>query len=235
MRNKNIIESFNRAIDGLIYCFRTQRNTRIHFLAAFAVLGVSLWLHITKEEMLLVFFAITFVLITETINTAIEATIDLITQEYHSLAAIAKDVAAGAVLLAALNALVTAYFVFFPKLNPALPKVFESIINSPAHLTLIALCLVVFGVVAFKVSTGTGRPFSGGMPSGHAAVAFALSTAIIMISSDGLVASLALLLSLMVVQSRVEGGIHNLTEVIVGSLLGVLFTFLIFQLYKQLG
>ncbi|HHT47688.1 MAG TPA: phosphatase PAP2 family protein [Firmicutes bacterium] len=235
MKNKNLVESFNRAIDGLVFCFRTQRNIRIHFLAALLVLGLSLGLHLSKTEFLFVLLAIVFVLVTEIINTAIEAAIDLFTDRYHALAAIAKDVAAGAVLVAAINALVTAYFVFFPKLNPVLPKVIESIINSPAHLTLIALGLVVFFVVLFKVSTGTGRPLSGGMPSGHAAVAFALSTAIIMISKDGLVASMALLLSLMVVQSRVEGGIHNVTEVIIGSFLGILVTFLIFQLYQNWG
>ena len=73
------------------------------------------------------------------------------------------------------------------------------------------------------------------MPSGHAAVAFALATAIIMISKDGLVASLALFLGFMVVQSRVEGGIHNVAEVIIGSFLGVLVTVLIFQLYQKWG
>lgn len=235
MKNKNLLESFNRAIDGLVFCFQTQRNIRLHALAALLVLGLSLGLHLTKVELLFVFIAIIFVLVTETLNTAIEATIDLITPRYHPLARVAKDVAAGAVLLAAINAIVTGYLVFFPKLNPVLPKVIESITHSPAHLTLIAISLVVFSVVVFKVWTGTGRPLSGGMPSGHAAVAFALATAIILISKDGLVATLAILLSLLVVQSRVEGGIHNVTEVIIGSVLGVLVTFLIFQLYQKWG
>ena len=234
-KNRNLLESFNRAIDGLVFCFRTQRNIRLHCLAAVLVLGLSLGLHLTKTELLFVLLAIFFVLVTEIINTAIEAAIDLFTHRYHPLAAVAKDVAAGAVLLAAVNALATGYFVLFPKLNPLLPKVMESVVQSPAHLTLIALGLVVFFVVFFKVLTGTGRPLSGGMPSGHAAVAFALATAISLISKDGLVASLALLLSLMVVQSRVEGGIHNVTEVIIGSFLGVLVTFLIFQLYQRWG
>lgn len=235
MKNKSLLESINRAIDGLVFCFQTQRNIRLHVLAVLVVLGLSLGLHLSKAELLFVFIAIIFVLVTETINTAIEATIDLITPHFHPLARIAKDVAAGAVLLAAINALVTAYLVFFPKLNPVLPKVIESITHSPAHLTLIAITVVVIFVVVFKEATGTGRPLSGGMPSGHAAVAFALSTAIILISKDGLVAGLAVLLSLMVVQSRVEGGIHSVMEVIIGSFLGVLVTILIFQLYQGWG
>lgn len=235
MKNRNLLESFNRAIDGLVYCFRTQRNMRIHCLGTILVLGLSLGLNLTKTEFLFVLWAIVFVLVTETINTALEAAIDLFSPRYHPLAAVAKDVAAGAVLLAAVNALAIGYFVLYPKLNPVLPKLIDSIINSPAHLTLIAMGLVVFFVLVLKLSTGTGRPFSGGMPSGHAAVAFSLATAIVMISKDGLVATLALFLGLMVVQSRVEGGIHNVAEVVIGSVLGILVTVLIFQLYQRWG
>ena len=54
MKNKNLLESFNRAIDGLVYCFRTQRNFRIHCLAAILVLALSLGLHLTKTEFLFV-------------------------------------------------------------------------------------------------------------------------------------------------------------------------------------
>ncbi|NLM37087.1 MAG: phosphatase PAP2 family protein, partial [Firmicutes bacterium] len=233
MKNRNLLESFNRAINGLVYCFRTQRNMRIHCLGAILVLGLSLGLNLTRTEFLFVVWAIVFVLVAEAINTALEATIDLISPRYHPLAARAKDVAAGAVLLAAVNALAVGYLVLYPKLNPVLPKVLESIINSPAHLTLIAMGLVVFFVLVLKLSTGTGRPFSGGMPSGHAALAFSLVTAIIMISKDGLVASLALFLGFMVVQSRVEGGIHSVAEVVIGSVLGILVTVLILQLYQK--
>src|SRR5690606_25500940 len=92
-KNKNLLESFNRAIDGLVYCFRTQRNLRIHFLAAFLVLALSLGLHLTKTEFLFVVLAIVLVLVTETLNTALEAAIDLFSPRYHPLAAVAKDVA----------------------------------------------------------------------------------------------------------------------------------------------
>src|SRR5690554_6883440 len=83
MRNRDLLESVNRAANGIIFCLRTQRNFRIHILAAVLVLFFSLWFHITKEEFLLVLTAIFLVLVTEIINTAVEVTIDLITQEYH--------------------------------------------------------------------------------------------------------------------------------------------------------
>jgi len=233
--NRNLIESFNRAFNGIIYCFRTQRNLRIHLYMAVIVLFLSLWLHITKEEMLLLFFAIALVLITEMINTGLEVTIDLITDKYHPLAAVAKDVAAGGVLVAAITALITGYIVFFPRLNPLIPKVIEIVRDSPAHLTIIALGLVLLTVIIFKARLGKGHPFSGGMPSGHTALGFALSTAIILISGDGLVGTLGLILSLLLAQSRLESGIHSGFEILVGGILGVLLTFLIFQLYTQLG
>lgn len=233
--NRNLLESFNRAVDGIVYCFQTQRNLRIHLFMAVIVLFFSLWLHITKEEFLLVFFVTALVLVAEMINTGIEVTIDLITGEYHPLAALAKDVAAGAVLVAAITAVVTGYIIFFPKIDPIIPQVIEIVRNSPAHLSIIALGLVVITVIIFKTRTGRGRPFSGGMPSGHTALSFALSTAIILITGNGLVATLSVLLSLLVAQSRMESGIHSGFEVIVGGILGILLTFLVFQLYTQLG
>ena len=234
--NRNLVDSFERAITGVVYCLRTQRNFRLHFFAAVLSLFSSVWFHLTKAELLLVFMAITFVWVTEIINTAIEVTIDLVTKrKYHPLAAIAKDVSAGGVLVAAANAVVVGYMVFFPKITPSIPLVIEKIRNSSAHLTAITLGFLVFLVITLKIITGRGRPFSGGMPSGHSALGFSLATAVIFITSNGLVAILVLLLSLLVAQSRVESGIHSITEVVVGAALGILFTILIFQLYKQLG
>ena len=234
--NRNLIDSFNRAIAGIVYCLRTQRNCRLHFIAAILVLFISVWLHLTKVELLLVFLAIALVLVTEIINTSIEVTVDLVTKgKYHPLAAVAKDVAAGGVLVAAANAVIVGYMVFFPKFTPSIPLVIEKIRNSPAHLTAMALGLLVVLVIIFKIKTGKGRPFSGGMPSGHSALGFSLSTAVIFITSNGLVAVLVLILSLLVAQSRVESGIHSTTEVAVGAVLGIIFTILIFQLYIQLG
>lgn len=234
--NRNLVDSFDRAIAGIVYCLRTQRNFRLHFLVAILVLIISVWFHLTKEELLLVFLAIAFVWVTEIINTSLEVTIDLVTKgKFHPLAAIAKDVSAGGVLVAAVNAVIVGYMVFFPKITPSIPLVIEKIRNSPAHLTAIALGLLAFLVITFKIITGKGRPFSGGMPSGHSALGFSLAMAVIFITSNGLVAVLVLILSLLVAQSRVESGIHSITEVVVGAALGILFTILIFQLYEQLG
>ena len=114
----SFFRSFVYAWNGLLHAIRTQRNARIHgFIATLAIL-LGLWLHISPVEFAMVFVAITGVFISEMFNTVAEACVDLATQEYHPLARIAKDVAAGAVLLNAMLSVVIGVLVFGPHLWP---------------------------------------------------------------------------------------------------------------------
>jgi len=101
-----LIESFRHAFAGLAHALRTQRNARIHVLVAVAVilLGVALGIESIKWAMILL--TIGFVFVAELFNTVVEAVIDLVTEEYRPLAKTAKDVAAGAVLIAAVTAVI---------------------------------------------------------------------------------------------------------------------------------
>lgn len=110
------LRSFVYAWQGLTYAFRTQRNARIHLVLAILALAVGIALHVAPVEMAIVFVAIVFVFITEMLNTVAEAIVDMVTHEYHPLARIAKDVAAGAVLLSAMLAVVIGLLVFGPHL-----------------------------------------------------------------------------------------------------------------------
>lgn len=231
MRTRHLLESFNCAFEGIIHAFRTQRNMRLHFLAASLVLILSLWIPLQKIEVMVLFFTIALVLLAEMFNTAIEAAIDLITQEYHPLAKVAKNVAAGAVLIASINALVVGYLIFYPRLDRKLPMVVETVRRSPAYLTLALMILVVTFVIGGKTWTGKGRPLTGGMPSGHSAISFALSTAVLLFSGEAFLGLLAYGSSFLVAQSRLEGKIHTLWEIVAGSILGVLATVLVFQIF----
>lgn len=111
-----ILKSFYYAFSGLAYVLRTQKHMRFHFLAAILVLVLSLFLHLTGVETVILFFSIGLVLITEMVNTSLESMIDLITQEQHPLAKIVKDVAAGCVLVAALNSIVVGLIILLPRL-----------------------------------------------------------------------------------------------------------------------
>jgi diacylglycerol kinase len=110
------IAGFGYAFSGLRYALRTQRNARVHaFIAALAIL-LAILLRISSVEFALVFVAISSVFIAEMFNTVFELCVDLASPEYHPLAKIAKDVAAGAVLLNAILAIVIALFVYVPHL-----------------------------------------------------------------------------------------------------------------------
>lgn len=233
MRTRDLVESFNCAVEGFIHAIKTQRNMRIHFIAAVLILVISLGIRLSRFEVILLFFAIALVLMAEMFNTAIETTIDLVTSEYHRLAYIAKNVAAGAVLVSAINAAVVGYIIFFPRLHKGIPIVAESIRAYPPYLALAALVLVVTAVVLGKIWTGKGRPFSGGMPSGHTAISFSLTTTIVFLTHEPLVSVLALCLSLLVAQSRLEGKIHTFWELLAGALLGFLLTVAIFQIFAR--
>ncbi len=110
------IAGFGHAFRGLWYAIRTQRNVRVH--VSFAVLAILLGivLHISAVEFAMVFVAITGVFIAEMFNTVFELCIDLASPDYHPMAKIAKDVAAGAVLLSAMLAVVIGLLVFGPHL-----------------------------------------------------------------------------------------------------------------------
>lgn len=229
MKVRRLIDSFNFAVSGIIYTLKTQRNMKIHFIAAFLVLFLSLFLNFSRTELLLLIFAISLVIIAEMINTSIEKTIDLITDEYHPLAEIAKNVAAGAVLISAINSVVVAYLLLFDRVNPYTSLIIIKIKNSSVHLTFISIFLVLIITIYVKTLTNTGTPFKGGLVSGHAAVAFATATAITFIGENTLVATLSFLIAFLVGQSRIEGKIHSTFQVFFGALLGILLTVLVFQ------
>lgn len=114
------LRSFVYAGRGLWYALRTQRNMRVHAALALLAIVLGLVLRISPVEWALVFIAITGVVITEMINTVVEALVDLASPQFNPLAKIAKDVAAGAVLLNAILAVVIALFVYVPHLWPPL-------------------------------------------------------------------------------------------------------------------
>lgn len=234
MRRKNTLQSFDYAYQGLLYALRTQRHMRWHLILGTLALVAALALQLTKVETIVVVATVTLVLMAEMFNTAVEVAIDLFTKEYHPLAAAAKNVAAGAVLLAALNALVVGYILFIPNLEPFLPTVLEQIRRSPPYLTLAALVLVVAAVVALKTAGRRGSIMQGGMPSGHTAVAFALATAVVFLAGyHPTVSILATLLALLVAESRLETKIHSPVETLAGAVLGILLTTLVFQLLAR--
>src|ERR687892_1247773 len=225
-RPPTVLDSFNYAFEGIIHVLRTQRNMRIHFLVAVAVLIAAIAIGVTRIELIALMISIAFVLIAEMINTAIEGTIDVSTTSFDPNAKLAKDIAAGAVLIATVTAVAVGYLVFSERLADRSSRLLERLADAPAQLTLIALVLTTIIVIATKALTHRGTPLRGGLPSGHAAVAFAGWMAITLILDDSthhfLVSSVTFIMALLVAQTRVETGIHSASEVATGAAVGAL-------------
>jgi diacylglycerol kinase (ATP) len=229
--------SFEHAYRGMISAIRTQRNMRFHVVASVLVLVVSMLVGVSKVELAILVLTILLVFVTEMFNTAMEFVVDLVTSEYHPLAKLAKDVSAGAVLVSSIGAVLVGYLILADNLGPLSLETLERIRRWPGHLTLVSLALVVLIVLFVKAITRSPNAFAGGMPSGHAAVAFAAWIATSFMTVDGgagryagLVSVITLLMALLVCQSRVESGIHSVYQVAMGAVTGVLVATATFQL-----
>ena len=232
-RAPTILDSFNYAFEGIIHVLRTQRNLRIHFAIAIAVIAAAAALGVGRIELMALLLAIAFVLVAEMVNSAIEGAIDVSTTSFDPNAKLAKDIAAGAVLIASITAVAVGYLVFESAAGSRATHVLDRVRKGPAEITLVALVLVVLIVIATKAWTGRGTPLRGGLPSGHAALAFAGWIAVTYLVGDThrfVVSSLTLIMALLVAQTRVESGIHSLLEVVYGGALGALTTLVVFQL-----
>ncbi len=112
------IRSFKHAFEGLIELFGKEHNSWIHSLAALAIIITGFIVHLSTTEWILIVFAIGFVFITELINSSIERLIDILSPEIHPLAKQAKDLAAAAVLIAAITAVIIGILILGPKVFP---------------------------------------------------------------------------------------------------------------------
>ena len=231
----SLIQSFNYAAEGVIWTLRTQRNMRIHFAIAAGVLILAIAVGVTKIELIALILAIAFVLVAEMVNTAIEAVTDVATASFDPLAKLAKDIAAGAVLIAAVTAIAVGYLVLADEVGGPTDRAFTRLRDEPVYLSLVALGVVILAVVALKALTGRGTPMRGGLPSGHAALAFSGWVAITFVTEGFghrvLVSTIAFLLACLVAQTRVESGIHSTLEVVLGAVLGSVITLVLFQAF----
>lgn len=204
---------------------------KIHVFAAIFIVFLSLFFNIDRTEMLILLFCVAFVFICELLNTVVEVMVDIITDKYHPLAKVAKDIAAGAVLVSALTSVFVAYFLFYDKVSPYSETLIIKIAKSDAHITFIILIMMLIFIVAAKSLSKKGTPFSGGTVSGHSALAFSMSTVMTFLTKSSLIMVIGFFMAFLVAQSRVEGKIHTFLEVFLGALLGVVITTLIFQYF----
>ena len=97
-RGPDLVGPFKVAFSGLVYTFRTQRHMRFHIYVVIVVLLLGTWLNLGLREVMVLLFTVTLVMVAEMFNSAIEATVDLVSPNYHPMAKFAKDIAAGEVI-----------------------------------------------------------------------------------------------------------------------------------------
>jgi len=232
MKPETWLESLNCAIEGILWAVKKERHLRYHFCAALAVLMLALFFHINALEFFLLVLAALLVIFAELINTAIEALVDLVTDEYHELAKRAKDVAAGAVLVTSVGAVLLGYLVLSGYIFPLFDSQPTLTREPQGTVPVGALMMVVILVVLLKARYNYGSPLHGGMPSGHAAIAFSIATSVILSGSGILISLMVLLLAILVSQSRLLMKIHSHREVFLGAILGATVTLLAFLFFN---
>jgi diacylglycerol kinase (ATP) len=232
MKNKTIADSFNAAIEGFLFVVKTQRNMRIHFLIAFFVLLLGIYLNFTRIEIIMLLLTSAMVLISEMVNSAIEIVMDYVEASHSHWVKIVKDITAGAVLVASVSAVIVGYFLFFRDnlLYSLFSKEILKLTLSDWHVSFFILITIIGIVIISKSMFGKGKPLRGGMPSGHAAVAFSVWMIVAIISDSALIVFAVLVLAFMVAHSRIRKNYHTIWEVVIGSLLGVFLTLFIYRL-----
>jgi diacylglycerol kinase (ATP) len=231
-RAARIVDSFNYALEGIIHVLRTQRNMRIHFALAVFVLTVAVVVDVTKLELIALLISITFVLWSpRSFNTAIESAIDVATSSFDPLAKLTKDIAAGAVLIAAINA----WCGRLPRLLGQDRRLHRAADRPRAPSPRRADDRGARGDRDHRdqpEGVHGQRHASRRPPSGHAAVAFAGGSSSPTAQAPThrfLVSTVAFGLALLVAQTRVESGVHSSLEVLLGALLGSLTALALFQ------
>ncbi|MBI5205675.1 MAG: diacylglycerol kinase [Nitrospirae bacterium] len=226
------VKSANFAIEGILHAAKTQRHLRYHFYSAAIVLLASYILGVSRTEFLIISLSVIAVLLAEMLNTAIEAIVDIISTEHNEKARIVKDIAAGAVFVTAFGVAVVGYIILFPYIRDVFNKGLYITKHSKEEIAIMSFILVLILVVITKATTGKGHPLRGGLPSGHAALAFSVWVAITYITENFITSILCFTLAVLIAQSRIIRKIHTRWEVILGSLMGALVTFLLFRLFS---
>lgn len=235
-RPLDIVKPFKVAMSGVVFTFKTQRHMRFHLYVVLVVVLFAVLMNLGLRETLVLVFTISLVVVAEMFNSAIEATVDLISPHYHPLAKFAKDIAAGAVLITTISALVVGALLIFGEDRW---ETLKTSLNSQgfglqAIPRFIAGSFVLFIIVVIGKGLGKrGTVLQGGLVSGHSAYGFFFATGLAFVTDNALASSIAFLLAGIIAQSRFEAKFHSLYELLLGGIVGCALALLIFGLVPR--
>ncbi len=229
-KNKTFFTAYKHALDGVIRAFKTERNLRIDYVIGLFVLICSLFFDFTKTEFACLCLTIGFVIFSEMINSTVEYIVDLITDKYDDRAKAAKDIAAGGVLISSVVAVIVAFFLFADKLTMATTSVIATIFSSNIYILFTIIFAVIILAVILKGFIGKGSNYSMAYPSARVALAFGLTTYVYIITKSILVGGVALILSIIIAQIRIENTKIRPIYMIISAIIGVLVVLIIYQI-----
>lgn len=210
--------SLRYAYEGVQYALSTQANMKFHFAAAFIVLLAALLVHLSRTDILFLLLAVTLMIVTELINTAVEKAVDLAMPDRHPVAKIAKDVAAASVLVSAVFAVIVGMIVFYEPIDRLWHSAREQSTFTPGTIW-ICLALVLLSVVV--LTTRFRRNGRQARPSLFTAVAFAAATLIALAARPTWSGLLACFMAVLLAVVLYDKTTRSFTALVLGALIGV--------------
>ena len=238
IKNHGFIDAWKNAFNGIIYATTTESNIKKQLIIAVIVVIVSLFFNLDRAEFLCFLFTIILILFAEMVNTAIETVVDLYVDVYHPKAKIAKDVAAGGVVITTINAIIVAYFLFFDKISDIGLTFLRNVTNSPMHLAFAVMIMVMIAALALIAYAKTNKHKGLNakfVPSGHATIAFGANTIIWILTDNIVILMLSLVMAILLSESRIAAKEHKLSEIIFSACLGTVLVLILYGICQPLG
>lgn len=218
--------SFRYAYEGIKYALDTQRNMKFHFFVAFLVLLAALFVKLPKTDILFILLAVTLMIVTELINTAVEKAVDLAMPDRHPLAKIAKDVAAASVLVSAGFAVIVGMIVFYEPIDKLFREARLEDTPVAAGAVWVLIAIVVLSVIVIETRfSDKGKLVR---PSLLTALAFAVATVIMLLVDLTLAALLAYFLSALICIVLYDKKTRPFPALVLGAIIGIGVTLMAF-------
>lgn len=228
---KRWFEALGCAIEGILIASKTERHLRFHFYTAASLLIVCFTFGINKWEFIILTTMATIVITAELFNSAVESMVDIISPHKQDGARIAKDIAAGAVLVPSIVSVVAAYFILKPYVIQFYLDGIKIARHSGGDIAVTAVIISMIFVVIFKSHLGQDHPLKSGMPSGLTALAFSICVSVTITFWCIPVFIISFILALLIALSRIIIQAHLFSEVFAGAVLGSVVTLLLFKMF----
>jgi|GEM_PF-434950 len=226
------LRAARNAIEGILLAGRRERHLKFHLVSAFCILLVCFILGLNKMEFIAVVLITLLVIITEMINTAVESAVDLHSRNDNPRSKLAKDVAAGAVLVAAAGALVVGYLVLTPYILDIFSQGLRVARHRPENIALLSLIVVILLVILLKTFFLKEENIRVGFPSGHTAVAFSVFVSACHLFDNRYLLLMLLFLTLVISGYRLILRPRRVRDVLGGMILGGGGTWLLFVIFQ---